>query len=106
MGQSVTVIEKQTSRPGVHRFEINRSITGTGHEYYSAGHDISGERPVDLLARRLFERGGVDAVHVNSNIITVDIAKGGTPHGISDLIANLFIYYGPGVEVPTVVEED
>ena len=106
MGQPVTVVENKTSRPGVYRFEINRSITGTGHEHYRARQDITGERPSDELARRLFARGDIDAVHVNSNIITVDIAKGGTSQGIKDLIANLFIYYGPGVEVPTLVEGD
>ncbi|WP_420637503.1 hypothetical protein [Candidatus Poriferisocius sp.] len=106
MGQPVTVVERATSRPGVIRFEINRSITGTGHEHYVADKDVYGDRPVDELARRLFDRGGIDAVHVNSNIITVDLAKGGTRDGLDDLIANLFIYYGPGVEVPTIPTED
>jgi len=106
MGQPVTVVERATNRPGVIRYEINRSITGTGHEHYSVGREVAGERPVDELARRLFDRGGIDAIHVNSNIITVDLAKGGTRDGIDNLIANLFIYYGPGVEVPTVPEGD
>ena len=106
MGQPVTVVERATSRPGVIRYEINQSITNTGHEHYSVGREVAGERPVDELARRLFDRGGIDAIHVNSNIITVDLAKGGTRDGIDDLIANLFIYYGPGVEVPTIPEGD
>ncbi len=104
MGQPVTVVERATSRPGVICYEINRSITGTGHEHYVVGRDISGERPVDELARRLLDRGGIDAVHVNSNVITVDLAKGGTSAGLDELIADLFIYYGPGVEVPTMPE--
>ena len=33
----------------------------------------------DVLARRLFETGQVDAVHVYSNIVTVELARGGRP---------------------------
>ncbi len=100
MGQPVTVIEKPSSRAGVVRYEINRSITGMGHERYVKGEEVIGERPADELARRLFERGGVDALHVNSNVITVDLDGSGT-EGIAELISELFTYYRPGVPVPT-----
>lgn len=100
MGQPVTVIEKPSSRAGVVRFEINRSITGMGHERYVKGQEVLGERPADELARRLFERGGVDALHVNSNVITIDL-DGFETDGISELITELFTYYRPGVPVPT-----
>ncbi len=100
MGQPITVVEKPSSNPGVVRFEINRSITGMGHERYRSADDAVTDRPPDELARRLFARGGIDAVHVNSNVITVDLQKGARTDGIRELIEELFIYYRPGVEVP------
>ena len=102
MGQPITVVHKPSPTRGVERFEINRSITGMGHEHYRVDEEVVGDRPPDELARRLFERGGVDAVHVNSNVITLDIAKGSDIAGIRELIEELFIYYGPGVEVPAL----
>ena len=98
MGQPVAVVERPSSRPGVVRFEINRSLTGMGHERYRSPADAGGDRPPDVLARLLFERGGVDAVHVFSNVITVDLAEGAGPEGIKELIEQLFIHYREGVE--------
>jgi hypothetical protein len=106
MGQPVTVVQKSSSKPGVVRFEINRSITGMGHERYRAEVPVSGERPPDVLARTLFEHGGVDGVHINSNVITVDVGKGSDPASLKELIQNMFIYYGPGVEIPSFPTED
>ncbi len=100
MGQPVTVLEKPSSRAGVVRYEINRSITGMGHERYVKGEEVVGDRPADELARRLFARGGVDALHVNSNVITIDL-DGFETDGIAELITELFTYYRPGVPVPT-----
>ena len=100
MGQPVTVLEKPSSRPGIVRFEINRTLTGMGHERYRAGQVVEGDRPPDELARRLFDRGGIDAVHINSNVITVDLGKGSDTHGITEIIEDLYTYYRPGVEVP------
>lgn len=94
MGQPITVVEKPSSRPGVVRFEINRSLTGMGHERYQPADDIDGVRPVDELARRLFAHGGVAGVHVNSSVITVDLEKGHTADGLAEVIGNLFLYYG------------
>jgi hypothetical protein len=102
MGQPVSVIEKPSSRPGVVRYEINRTLTGMGHERYRADRPVVGHRPPDELARRLFERGGIDAVHVNSNVITIDLAKGsGDTSGIAEIIEDLYTYYRPGVPVPS-----
>ena len=101
MGQPVTVIEKPSSRPGVVRFEINRTLTGMGHERYRAERPVEGDRPPDELARRLFELGGIDGIHINSNVITLDMAKGGSTDGIVDVIRDLHTYYRPGVEVPS-----
>ena len=101
MGQPVTVIAKPSSRAGVVRFEINRTLTGMGHERYRAGQTVEGDRPPDVLARRLLERGGIDSVHINSNVITVDLAKGSDAEGIAEIIGDLYTYYRPGVEVPS-----
>ena len=97
MGQSVTVVTKKSSNPEVLRFEINRSLTGMGHERYGSVDDIVLGRPVDVLARRLFEHGGVDSIHVNSSVITVDLSGGYMGEGLEDVIRNLFRFY-PNVE--------
>jgi hypothetical protein len=102
MGQPITVVEKASSRPGIVRFEINRPLSGMGHERYVKDRPVEGHRPVDELARRIFERGGVDGVHINGSVITVDLSKGATSAGLADLIRELFLYYrepsGPGQE--------
>lgn len=101
MGQPVTVIEKPSSRGGVVRFEINRTLTGMAHERYLAGEPVEDDRPPDVLARRLFERGGIDGIHINSNVITVHLARGADSDGIAGIIEDLYTYYRPGVRVPT-----
>lgn len=106
MGQPVTVVQKNSSKPGVVRFEINRSITGMGHERYRADVEVSGDRPPDVLARTLFASGGVDGVHINSNVITVDLGKGSDASVLKRAIEDMFIYYGPGVEVPEFLTDD
>jgi hypothetical protein len=93
MGQPITVVEKKSHRPGVVRFEINRPLTGMGHERYVVGQPIEGDRPPDELARRLFEHGGVDSVHIYDNMITADLAKGASDEGLIDVIRELFLYY-------------
>jgi len=99
MGQPVTVIEKSSAIPGVVRFEINRSITGMGIERFTGPESVVGARPVDELARRLFERGGITSITVNSNMITVQLASGASTMGMKGLIEELFLYYREGVEV-------
>jgi hypothetical protein len=101
VGQPITVVERPTARADVVRFEINRSLTGMGHERYRSRDDATGPRPPDELARRLFDHGGVEAIHVFSNVITVDLAAGATSAGMVDVINGLFIHYVPGVLPPT-----
>lgn len=93
MGQDVTVVAKPSSNPEILRFEINRSLTGMGHERFRSLGDVVRDRPVDRLARRLLEHGGVDAVHVNSSMITVDLAGGSTGVGLQEVIEHLFRFY-------------
>lgn len=99
MGQPITVIEKPSSVPGTVRYEINRNLTGMGHERYVAGTTIDGERPPDRLARDLFARGGIDVVHVYNNVITIDLDEHRDAEGLTEIIEGLYIYYRPGVEV-------
>jgi hypothetical protein len=99
MGQLITVTRKPSIRPDVAIFELNRSLTGMGHERYHSPADIIRERPVDELARRLFEVGGIEVVHVYSNMVTLDLAPGADPAGLEEIIGGLFTYYREGVEV-------
>jgi hypothetical protein len=101
MGQPITVEEKPTATPGIVRFELNRSLTGMGHERYLGPEDATGDRVVDELARRLFASGKVGAVHLYSNVITVDLKKGVDSAGLAGIIHDLFIYYTPGVVPPS-----
>lgn len=101
MGQPITVEEKRSATPGVVRFELNRSLTGMGHERYPSADAATGDRIVDELARRLFASGKAAGVHVYSNVVTVDLAKGMDSAGLAGIIHDLFIYYTPGVVPPT-----
>lgn len=100
MGQQVTVIEKPSSRAGIVRYELNRVLTGMGHESYSGAPGAGAVRPPDELARRLFARGGIKTVHVNGSVVTVELAAAGST-GIREIIEGLYTYYVPGVLPPT-----
>ena len=101
MGQLVAVTEKPSSTRGVVRFEINRSLSGMGHEHFESVADVWGNTPSDELARRMFATGQVGAVHVYGNIITVDLEKGHDSEGLADLVRDLYQYWKPGVEPPS-----
>lgn len=101
MGQPITVVEKPSSNPGIARFEANRSLTGMGHEHYTSVDDILDDRPVDELARRLFDSGGVTEVHANGSVVTVHLVDGWTGEKLLDVIRGLYIYYPPGSTAPT-----
>ncbi|HVE46963.1 MAG TPA: hypothetical protein VNA57_09500 [Acidimicrobiales bacterium] len=98
MGQPVEVVQKPSTKPWIVRFDINRSLTGMGHEKYRSIEDAQGDRPPDVLARRLFERGGIISVHVYSNTITVELAHGVSSDGLREMIEQLFIHYRDGVQ--------
>ena len=101
MGQLVDVTEKPSSTPGVVRFELNRTLSGMGHERFASVDDAYGDTPSDELARRLFATGQVDALHVYANIVTVDITKGFDSEGLADIVRDLYTYWKPGVEPPS-----
>jgi hypothetical protein len=72
-----------------------------GHERYSKGEPILGDRPPDAVAKALLGTGKVDDVHVYAQTITVTISPGMEPAGLKGIIEDLYTYYKPGVPVPT-----
>jgi hypothetical protein len=105
MGQLVGVVEKPSTTPGVVRFELNRSLSGMGHERFMSLLDADGGTPSSALARQLFSTGKVAAVHVYGNVVTVDLERGYDSAGLSDIVREMYRYWKPGVEVPTFEDE-
>ena len=103
MGQQVSVVERPSTRPGMIRFELNRSLTGMGHEHFASVSDAVGPRPAAALARQLLATGQVDSVYMYGNIVTIDVAKGYTADGLGDVVRNMYQYWKPGME-PTYEE--
>ena len=56
MGQPVTLIKTSSPRPGIVRFELNRSLTGMGHVRYEHGDAIVADE--DRTAIDQFQREG------------------------------------------------
>ena len=97
MGQTVSVVEKKSAIAGIVRFELNRALTGTGHERYRSAADAEGVRPPDVLARRLFARGGIRSVHVHANQVSVELEPFGSSEGLAEVIIGLYTHYTEGV---------
>ncbi len=100
MGQLVGVIEHKSTIPGTVRFELNRNLTGSGHESFHSAADAIGPRPAAELARRLFSTGQIDGVHLYMNVVTVDLNKGFGSEGLFDVIRNMYQYWKPGMTPP------
>ena len=100
MGQSIGVVEKISSIPGFVRYELNRNLTGSGHERFASSVEAVGPRPAAELARRLFGTGRVAGVHVYMNMITVDLHKGFTSDGLIEVVRDLYQYWKPGMAPP------
>lgn len=105
MGQPVVVSEHKTRTNGVLRFELNRSLTGMGHERYGSLEqaEAAGNRPPDVAAQRIFARGGVRQVHIFSNMITVTLEDGADSQGMREMLEKLYVHYLPGVQ-PSIPE--
>ena len=39
-------------------------------------------------------------MHVYSNIVTVELARGGTPQPLTDVVRTLYRYWQPGMQPP------
>jgi hypothetical protein len=101
MGQPVTVITKRTGKPNVVRFETNRALTGMAGEAYVASEPIEDDRPPDVLAKRLFDHGGVKRVHVSGNVITVEVEDPARIDEYAGILEDLYTYWQEGM-VPQV----
>jgi hypothetical protein len=96
MGQPVVVTVKRSSEPSRVRFELNRSLTGQGHESYDASPERA-ETFGAVLAQRLFAAGIVTAVHVYSSVVTVDVTPGANVDSLTPIIVDLYQYWKPGM---------
>ena len=96
MGQPITVTTRTGTRPEVRFFEANRSLTGMAIETYASPADAAGDRPPDVLARRLFDLGAT-RVTVYSNVVTVEAPAAAWPDlepKSTHTIEHLFEFYG------------
>ena len=104
MGQPVATKKLPSATPGRVRFEINRSLTGQGHEHYATATDARGSKPADVLARRLFATGAVKSVHVYGNVITLDVTSAANESALLAAVEDMYQYWTPG-KVPPTEEE-
>jgi hypothetical protein len=88
------------------RFELNRTLSGQGHEHFVVDAPPHGSTPSDELARRMFATGQVAGVHVYANIVTVDLQKGFGSDGLDEVVRDLYQFWVPGVEPPVFDELD
>ena len=104
VGQPVDVKQSAAGVAGRIRFELNRTLTGQGHEKFTSASQAIGPRPAAELARRLFNSGSVVGVHVFANIVTVDLLPGSRDSDLAQIITDLHQYWKPGMKPPTVEE--
>jgi hypothetical protein len=96
MGQPITVTMRTGAQPDVRFFDTNRSITGMAIEVYTAASGAEGQRPPDVLARRLLDAGATK-VTIYSNVVTAEAPPEAWPELESRatyLIEHLFEFYG------------
>ena len=104
VGQPVDVKQTTAGVAGRIRFELNRTLTGQGHEKFTSASQAIGPRPAAELARRLFNSGAVLGVHVFANIVTVDLVPGSRDSDLTQIVTDLHQYWKPGMKPPTVEE--
>ena len=96
MGQPITVVLSPGATPVVRMFSLDRSLTGMAIERYGSVDVIRGNRPSDVLARRLFDLGAT-YVTVYSNVVTVTAPESSWADleaAATSTIEHLFEYYG------------
>ena len=108
MGQPISVSAAPGREPGVVLFELNRSLTGMEIERYRSGTPVTGERPPDVLARRLFALGDVTSVTVYSSSVTVEAPPTrwtDLQPKVEEVLRTLFRHYGPEATEPDMVSD-
>jgi hypothetical protein len=96
MGQEITVSARRGANPSVMFFDLNRSLTGMAIERYASADEATGDRPPDVLARRLFGLGATK-VSVYSSVVTVEAPAerwDALLPEVTSTIEHLFLYYG------------
>ncbi|MDE0268399.1 MAG: hypothetical protein OXI96_05095 [Acidimicrobiaceae bacterium] len=108
MGQQVKFLGTSSPRPGIVRFELNRTITGMGHEYYVKDDEITGDRASDRLAGRLLDTGKLRTVHIYGSVVTAELVDAqtaslndDTEQALKEAISSLYTHYLPDVAVPS-----
>jgi hypothetical protein len=104
MGQPVAVTVLPSTSPGRVRLELNRSLTGMGHERFTSAAEAKGEKPASELARRLFALGSVSSVHVYGSMVTVEVRPGADVSALQTTVENLHQYWKPGMQPPSLEE--
>ena len=104
VGQPVDVKQTTAGVAGRIRFELNRTLTGQGHEKFTSANQAIGPRPAAELARRLFNSGAVLGVHIFANIVTIDLVPGSRDGDLAQIITDLHQYWKPGMKPPSVEE--
>ncbi len=72
-----------------------------GHERYASRAEARAMTPGAELARRLFDKGAVRAVHIYSNTVTVDLAPGVDATSLVPVVEELYRHWQPGM-VPKI----
>lgn len=103
MGQPIVVRELPSSTPGVVRFDTNRNFTGMSRESYGSVDDVLAERPPDVLARRLFEQGGVEHISIYGGMVTIKTSRPDAVGEYQQVIEGLYLFYLPGDPPPEVI---
>ena len=96
MGQEITITARAGASDGVRIFDTNRSLTGMEIERYRSVDATTGNRPPDVLARRLFDLGAT-RVTVYSNVVTVEAPSdrwAALEPQVTEAIEHLFGFYG------------
>ena len=96
MGQEITISTSVGASDDVRIFDTNRSLTGMEIERYHSIDDATGNRPPDVLARRLFDLGAT-RVTIYSNVVTIEAPASQWPTFESnavEAIEHLFGFYG------------
>jgi hypothetical protein len=97
VGQEITITTTAGASDDVRTFDTNRSLTGMEIERYRSVDQAEGNRPPDVLARRLFDLGAT-AVTVYSNVVTVEAPADrwtDLEPKVVEVIERLFGFYGP-----------